>query len=160
MSTRAPKLVATALGVAIALGAIAFLAFDEGGKPPGKRHNSTPTGRVASNPDPPTTVRDLPLWLQEATLEPGSAPTPLRAVRPSSGEGAPRTQLPAEEKADTAVAGVEKAIDEIRGAETDEERAELRELAAAKLSGVRAELWATEEGKAVYKELQNQIEGV
>lgn len=151
------RLVVAALGASVVVGAVTFLASDPE-TPTSSVHETKAPGTPASSGTATASVRDLPVWLQKATLEPGSEPTPLRAARPSSGEGSPRAQLPPEEKADAAVASVESAIDEIRLAETDEKRDEIREQAAARLSGVRAEMWATDEGRELYLELQTELE--
>lgn len=150
------RLVVASLAGAVALGALVMLARSEPVADP-------PKDEPVVDPEPVSghttrgQRRAIPSWLGEAIHEPGTPATPLRAARPSSGEGAPKAQLPPDEKADVTIAAVERAIEEIWEADA-EEREELRELAAAKLSGVRAEMWATTEGKARYLELQSQLE--
>lgn len=145
------RLVVVVLSAGVVIAALATLGAEE------QRPSEGVPVDSQSKTDSSSRLRSLPVWMQEVTYESGTPDTPLRAVRPSSGEGAPRPELAGKEKVGTAVQAVEDAIDELRTVDASR-KVEVRERAAAQLSGVRAEMWATEAGKLRYTELQQALE--
>lgn len=116
--------------------------------PAGQGHQTRRPARVGGSPG----------WQVAGPDDAVEGATPIRAGRPTAGEGAPRPAQSPEDKWSSAVESVESAIVALGSAGTQAERDRLTESAAAELSGVRAEMWETEEGKELYLELQRQIE--